>query len=85
MNVVLWQLVTMKATLDSPHRELEWDLDPVIQEYEAQTSKAIQEAESLCAATINEAEANHMATIKEWRTTALLKSMSFNSCTERAF
>ena len=65
MNVALGQLLTMKATLDSHRRELEWDLDSTVQQLEAQTARAIQEVESLCAATIKEAEACHMATIKE--------------------
>ena len=65
MNMALEQLLTMKASLDSHCRELEWDLDSTVQECEAQATRAFQEAESLCTATIKEVEAHHMATIKD--------------------
>ena len=65
MNVALGQLLTMKATLDSHQRNLEWDLDCMVQQCKAQAARAIQEAESLCTATIQEAKAHHKAAIKQ--------------------
>ena len=65
MNVVLEQLFTTRASIDSHHREVALNVELAVQIKKAQTVEAIKEAEMSHTATVKDAEVCHTTTIKE--------------------
>ena len=75
----------MKAALDSHWKELEQDLDSAVHQCEAQATSTIQEQNSCVLPLLKRQRPTTLLQSERQKIITLLKSMPFNSHTERAF